>query len=207
MYGKWERSHRQKTNGSLSRYTGAMPATKFLPVCCPSVAGYKGIHDCRDTGNMLLVTSNMLLVRATCPGVRKHGFIVTTYHWHCRLCLQFVEAVCGLCDTPQESQCQPQRKLWGASMRSRLRKRKAEVPDTSFGAICNKKMVKTVLFTSFQHAWVTRRDISSACSMPSWKERMMLMNLSGQPTLDRYAQRPLLSDCQQNQKPMNTRNK
>jgi len=68
MYGKWERSHRQKTNGSLSRYTGAMPATKFLPVCCPSVAGYKGIHDCRDTGNMLLVTSNMLLVRATCPG-------------------------------------------------------------------------------------------------------------------------------------------
>jgi len=39
-----------------------LPATKLLPVSCPPVAVYKGIHVgcCRNTGNMLPATSNML---------------------------------------------------------------------------------------------------------------------------------------------------
>jgi len=56
-----------------------LTATKMLPVCCPSVAGYKGIHVALQIqatmlpatsnmfpGNMLLVAGNMLLVRGTC---------------------------------------------------------------------------------------------------------------------------------------------
>ena len=44
-------------------------------IVCPSVAGYKGMSCCRDTGNMLpaisnMLPGNMLLFRATCcPGV------------------------------------------------------------------------------------------------------------------------------------------
>jgi len=54
--------------------------SKLLPVCYPSVAGYKGIH-VADTGNMLsgnmlLVAGNLLLVRATC-GLNHHKNVVT----------------------------------------------------------------------------------------------------------------------------------
>jgi len=39
-----------------------LPATKLLPVCCPSVAGYKGIHvaDCRDVQATFSMLINLL---------------------------------------------------------------------------------------------------------------------------------------------------
>jgi len=46
--------------GCCRQHVAACCRQKLLPVCCPSVAGYKGIQCRRDTGNMLPATSNML---------------------------------------------------------------------------------------------------------------------------------------------------